>query len=165
MGPTNIEIAPLGRSNCAVLPFRIEGQLRAAILVRATFLVAPGRPAVLARPEPLLRGAPSPARPSPDSARPVAARPTFPSDLVPYKPMADIVVVGHARAPQGERAPWLTARLLVARQDSMLLEKRLWVRGPPGAGDSAGPTPIESFPLWCSSLVQGYSPAPTASIV
>ena len=43
-----------------------------------------------------------------------------PSDLAPFKPRADILLVGHAFAPRGEPVRSLVARLLIGEMDKSL---------------------------------------------
>ncbi len=136
-GLPNITLLPMGHAACGLLPFQMEGHHRVAVIVRATFLMVPGRAAILTRPKPLV------------VADVFAGKePAAASDVVPYRPFADVVLVGLARTPMDKPAPWLGVRLLVGRGEQALLDKRLFVRGPVNpAKNPAEPAPFASVPL------------------
>lgn len=71
-----------------------------------------------------------------------------PSDFVPFKPRADIVLVGHAYAPKGAPATVLDARLRVGEFSKAVrvIGDRGWVRA--GGGWMPGPSmPFTRMPL------------------
>ena len=69
-----------------------------------------------------------------------------PSDLVPFKPRADVLLVGHAFAPKGEGVRSLVARLVTAGVDKAIevFGERAWApdgscaRGRPSSGCRSG---------------------------
>jgi hypothetical protein len=71
-----------------------------------------------------------------------------PSDFVPYKPRADILLVGHAHAPRGAPVDDLVVRLRVGDFSKALrvTGDRAWVDTPQGARASA-PRPFSRVPL------------------
>jgi hypothetical protein len=118
--------------------FRAGGQLRVAVIVKATFVIAPDRAMVRVDPEPLLR---ADRHADKDPLRSVIAA----SDRVPYRPRCDVVLVGQARAPLGAKVARLGLRLMVARGSELLLDKRLAAQGPRDA--SGEPQPFTTLPL------------------
>ncbi|MEJ7730194.1 MAG: DUF2169 domain-containing protein [Polyangiaceae bacterium] len=71
-----------------------------------------------------------------------------PGDLVPFKPRADVCLVGHAFAPTGQAVEALVARLSVGEVDKAigLIGNRTWKEGPDGFEPSA-PEPFTKMPL------------------
>jgi hypothetical protein len=71
-----------------------------------------------------------------------------PGDLVPFKPRADVCLVGHAFAPTGQSVEALVARLSVGDVDKAigLIGNRTWKEGPDGFEPSA-PEPFTKMPL------------------
>lgn len=118
--------------------FRAGGQLRVAVVVKATFVIAPDAAMVRVDPEPLLRADRHAAK---DPLRSVIAA----SDRVPYRPRCDVVLVGQARAPIGVPVARLGLRLMVARGSELLLDKRLSAQGPRDANGE--PAPFTALPL------------------
>lgn len=68
-------------------------------------------------------------------------------DRVPYRPRADVLLRGHARAPWGRPTPAMAVRLMVARDRDLLLDKRLAVRGAPDPSGGREPLPFEAMIL------------------
>lgn len=70
------------------------------------------------------------------------------SDWAPIKPRADVVLVGHAYAPEGAEVSSLTARLQVGGLSKSLLVSgdRVWEEGPQGPVPSA-PAPFTRMPI------------------
>ncbi|MFO0757651.1 MAG: DUF2169 domain-containing protein [Byssovorax sp.] len=70
------------------------------------------------------------------------------SELVPYKPRTDVVLVGSAFAPERVAVEALIARLCVGEIDKAIgvIGDRVWVEGPEGLEPSA-PRPFQSMPL------------------
>jgi hypothetical protein len=134
----HVTITALGRVSATTLLFRASGQLRVAVVVKATFLLAQDGPMILVDPAPIVRGD---QHQGGDPDRSLCAA----SDLVPYRPLADVLLAGHARAPIEGSTARLGLRLMVARGQDLLLDKRLAAQGPPDARGE--PTPIASVPL------------------
>jgi hypothetical protein len=72
-----------------------------------------------------------------------------PSDWVPMKPRADVLLVGHAHAPGGSPVETLIARLETSGVDKIarITGERRWVRGFGGALGPSRPGPFTRFPL------------------
>lgn len=83
------------------------------VLCKATFELRPGEAVLAESQEPIHE---RDRHWSDDPAQSVRA----PSDLVPFKPRADVVLVGHAFAPRGEPARSVVARLLVGEIDKSI---------------------------------------------
>ena len=118
LGPTTPRVAasPIGRVACATTVFRVAGRLHGALVVKATFAIGEGPAMALVEPEAIAW-----------------------ANEVPYKPRADVVLRGHARAPEGLPAPVMGVRLVVASGRGVVLDKHLAVRGEP---DPRGPWPL-----------------------
>ena len=117
------------------------GQLRVAVIVKATFIFVPDRAMLLVEPDAIVAADRRHLR-APESSLLAA------SDLVPWRPRADVTLRGHAKAPQGQATTVMGVRFMVARGEGMVLDKRLVIQGPPGPlGPAGGPTPITSIPL------------------
>ena len=71
-----------------------------------------------------------------------------PSDLVPYKPRTDVLLVGSAFAPGMRPVEALVARLSVGELDKALgvIGDRVWIESPDGPEPSA-PAPFAMMPL------------------
>ncbi len=136
-----IGVRAVGPAACAALAFRVAGQLRVAVIVKATFIFVPDRPMVLVDPDAILTADSRRAR-APESSLLAA------SDLVPWRPRADVTLRGHAKAPLGQVTTVMGVRFMVARGEKPVLDKRLVVQGSPGpGGPAAGPAPFTSIPL------------------
>ncbi len=96
--------------------------LNLTLVVKASFSLHHDGSAALIEPEPIVTEAVhhqlSPAR----SIR-------QPSDLAPYRPHTDVLLVGHAYAPPGQSVNETQVRLAVFRNDHALLDKRLRIIG------------------------------------
>lgn len=135
--PPRVAIEPIGPAAVATLPFRSAGQLRVAVIVKATFVLAQDRPMLRIDPDPIVR---ADQHKDGDPLKSVIAG----SDLVPYRPRADVVLQGHARAPLGTPTARLGVRLMVARGQQVVIDKRLSVQGP---RDGDRPAPFVQVPL------------------
>ena len=74
----------------------------------------------------------------------------FESDIVPYKPRTDIVLVGKACAPGGRPAPWVDAALRVGSVSKILriFGERKWVcNGKKLTGTMTSPLPFQAMDL------------------
>ena len=97
------------------------------VVVKATFDLAPGEVRLSGHPVPVSKvdvheGA--------NAARSLVA----PSDLVPFKARADVMLVGHAYAPHGRPVSTLTARLAVAGVDKSIAVFGNRIVSPRGVG-------------------------------
>ena len=111
------------------------------VCVRGTFALTPGREAELADvQEPV-----SADRHLDDDAR---ASLYTASDLVPYKPRVDVVLVGSAFAPAHQPVDALVARVSLDGLDKSIgvIGDRVWIDGPDGPEPSA-PRPFTRMPL------------------
>ncbi len=72
----------------------------------------------------------------------------YPSDLVPFKPRADVLVVGHACAPGGRAVDALVARFTVGDLSKSVgvIGDRVWVEGADGL-EPGHPAPFPRMPL------------------
>jgi hypothetical protein len=120
LGDVGAKAVALGRTAVATLAFRVDGELRVAVVVKATFSLVPDGPMTPEDAHAIVRA--DVVRSGKASASLVAA-----TDLVPYRPRADVILSGHARAP--EPTPAMGVRLMVARGADVVLDKRLAVRG------------------------------------
>lgn len=71
-----------------------------------------------------------------------------PSDIVPYKPRIDVLVVGHAYAPMGRPVEALVARFSIGdvSKGVGIIGDRPWTEGPYGL-EPAAPSPFTKMPL------------------
>jgi hypothetical protein len=146
-----VAISALGQAKAKTLVFRVGGQLRVAAVVKAGFVLAPDGPMLLTAPEPLVDRDRHHDR---DPGRSLLAA----SDLVPYRPRADVLLTGHARAPVGWPTARLGLRVMVARGPELLLDKRLAAQGPPD--EHGAPTPFTSIPLEYERAAHGADDNP-----
>ncbi|WP_437675016.1 DUF2169 family type VI secretion system accessory protein [Sorangium sp. So ce131] len=126
-----VAISPVGHVAAATVVFRVSGQLRVAAVVKASFAMVQDRDMLLTEPDPLV---PVDMHRDNNPAASLVAS----SDLVPYRARADVLLTGHARAPEGQSVASMGVRLLVALDRTTLLDKRLAVQG---WTDAARPTP------------------------
>ncbi len=152
--PGPASVVALGAASCGTVAWRVKGELRLTVMVKASFDLVPGGPMTAAPPEDIAwveahhRNAPT------QSVR-------LTTDLAPFLPAADVVLTGHAHAPAGAPAQALTVRFAVFRERA-LVEKLIHVYGdrvtrkdsiPPGVAAPAAPaagaevTPFEQMPL------------------
>lgn len=121
-----------------------DGAWTLTVCVRGTFALVHGREAVLA-----------------DAQEPVSGERHYEtggglrgaslyaaSELVPYKPRADVILVGSAFAPEQTPVEALIARISVEELDKSIgvIGDRRWAFGPDGLEPSA-PVPFRSMPL------------------
>jgi hypothetical protein len=153
-GDEGTAITATGSCAGATLAFRVGGQLRVTAVVKATFALAPDRPMVLVDPDPIVR-TDEHRRPDPSSSLAAA------SDLVPYRPRTDVLLQGHAHAPLARPARSMMVRLMMARGRSVVLDKRLAVRGPLElSGQAREPSPFSTMLLaWELSVGTPDNPA------
>src|SRR5688572_15987844 len=97
----------------ASIGWQQQGTLRLTVVCRATYALAPTEsPLSVEQEQPVERDQYL----NDDSSRSLWA----PSDLVPFKRRADVVLVGHAFAPNREPARSVIARLLVGSVDKSI---------------------------------------------
>lgn len=133
-----VAIAALGRAAARGLIFQAGGQLRVVAVVKAGFVMAQDGPMILSDPDPFVE------RDQHRDGNPVRSLAAA-SDLVPYRPRADVLLYGHARAPLGGKAARVGLRLMVARGQEMMIDKRIGAQGPPDA--QGAPAPFTSIPI------------------
>ena len=114
-----------------------SGRSQLTVIAKATFeLRASGLAQLRAAPEPLHE----------DVWQPGAREPSLlaASDFIPYKPRADVLVVGRAHGPRGRPVKRFVVGVALAHGADVLLAKQLVV---PGAGTSAqeGPRPLQEL--------------------
>ncbi|EYF00524.1 Hypothetical protein CAP_0506 [Chondromyces apiculatus DSM 436] len=131
-----MDVTPVGPVAATSVVWRMGGQLAVTVIVKATFAMVPDAAMELADPDPIVTAeihhAGSPAR----SIR--AA-----SDLAPFLPRADVMLIGHAHAPEGRAVTRQVVRLAVYREKT-LLGKTLYVYGDRMGGE---PVPFQAMPL------------------
>jgi hypothetical protein len=111
--------------------------------IRGTFSLVHGREAVLADAQEPVVGDRFHASGGPRGPSLYAA-----SELVPYKPRADVILVGSAFAPEQTPVDALIARVSIEELDKSIgvIGDRRWSLGPDGLEPSA-PVPFRSMPL------------------
>ncbi|MCK6592456.1 MAG: DUF2169 domain-containing protein, partial [Polyangiaceae bacterium] len=79
-----------------------------------------------------------------------------PSDIAPYKPRSDVLLVGHAYAPGGKPVDALVARFTVGdlTKSIGIIGDRLWTEGPYGLEPST-PAPFVRMPLRYERAARG----------
>jgi hypothetical protein len=128
----------LGAASCGAFAWRMGTELRLTVIVKASFEIVPDAPMKLGQQEEIIdaevhhRNVPS------QSVR-------LTSDLVPYLPAADVVLTGHAHAPEGTSVQALTVRLAVFRE-ALLAERVIHVYGS-RAARGGQIVPFERMPL------------------
>src|SRR5690242_4969942 len=104
--PGRVEIVAVGDSAADAVVWRIRGELRVTVIVKACFALEADAPMGVAEPEDVLRGESHHGR---NPLRSVCLT----SDLAPYLPKADVILTGHACAPRGETVEGMSVRLAV----------------------------------------------------
>lgn len=128
---------------CGTVTYRAGRETRVTAVVRATFCIEPDGVATVLPAEPVV------ATDRHHGGDPRASI-EEPSELAPFLPMADVVVVGHAYAPPTGPVPELEARLVLRRLDRTLIDKSLRIQGdrvPDGSGRRPAPLPFQHMPL------------------
>jgi uncharacterized protein YjbI with pentapeptide repeats len=127
---------------CGARLWSTSGQLRATLIVKATFALVDGGPMRLVAPAPL---ATTDEFAGGDPQRSLL----IPSDVVPYRPRGEVLFVGHAHAPSGQPSPSLTAHLSVIGQRP-LVDKSIHVFGERvllDDGQASQPVPFTRMPI------------------
>lgn len=90
-----------------------SGVFALTVIVKATFVLQPGKAQLAPKQDPICEGD---RYHDDDPQRSVR----LPSDIVPYKPRADVVLVGHAYAPQKQPVRNLVTRFVVGEMDKSI---------------------------------------------
>lgn len=114
--------------------WRHGGELRVTIIAKAAFVIVPEQPMVPAEPEPIITT-------EVHHGNSVARSVRLTAENAPRLVETDVLLTGHACAPEGQPVRWASARLAVFR-DQALLDKSIYVYG-----DDAGAVPFERIPL------------------
>lgn len=118
----------------ALVVWRLDGELRLTIIAKASFVIVPEQPMALAEPEPIVTA-------EVHHGNSVARSIRLSTENAPRVPRTDVILTGHACAPEGQPTRWIPARLAVFRERA-LLDKTIYVYG-----DDAGNVPFERVPL------------------
>jgi hypothetical protein len=118
-----------------------SGAWTLSVCVRGTFSLVQGREAVLADVQEPVAGD---VHAGDDGRRSLRAA----SELVPYKPRVDVVLVGSAFSPERESVEALVARVAVGSIDKSIgiIGDRVWIDGPDGL-EPGPPTPFHTMPI------------------
>src|SRR4051812_3835859 len=103
-----MDITSVGQVAGTTMLFRVSGRLHLAAILKASFQLQPGGSMITVDPEAIIaadehRGG--------DPWKSLLQA----SDLVPYKPRADVILRGHARALGGRMVTRVATRLVVAQ--------------------------------------------------
>ncbi len=112
---------PAGGVSVAALAWSFRGAVRVTAIAKATFAFAQDEPMTRVAPQPILRAALHHGNSPTRSVR-------LTTDLAPYLNRADVLLTGHAYAPNGVRVETLPARLSVFDGTQPLLDKTVLVR-------------------------------------
>jgi hypothetical protein len=134
--PGRVEIVAVGDSAADTVVWRIRGELRVSVVVKACFALEADAPMGLLEPEEILRAEVHHGR---NPLRSV----WLTSDLAPYLPKADVILTGHACAPEGQTVDGMSVRLAVYGEDA-LLDKSINVHGDRAKGAAV---PFDRMPL------------------
>jgi uncharacterized protein YjbI with pentapeptide repeats len=134
---------------CGVRLWSTAGRRRATVVVKATFFLVRGSPMRLVNPAPLLLGEQHHEN---NAERSVIA----PSDLAPYLPRGEVILSGHAHAPnptpqQAVRLSVVGARPLVDKTLHVYGE-RMWLEG----DQLTAPVPFTRIPLRYERSSRGH---------
>lgn len=134
----SVQIDAEGASVATTRLWRFRGQLRVTVIVKATFSLVHQGLMKIARPDPIFT---ADIHHGNNPVRTVR----YSSDLAPYLPATDVLLTGHAYAPAGERAAWVTAGISILDGYEPVFEKYLDVRG--DADRDGKIKPFEKMPL------------------
>ncbi len=144
-GTWPVDIEPRGYVplRCATATYRVGRETRVTAVAKITLNLTPDGKATVATAEPIV------ATDRHQEADPKTSVVTA-SELAPYLPQADVLLVGHAYAPPSTPVGELDARLLVLRDGQPVIDKTLHIQGdrvPDGSGKRPPPRPFQSSPL------------------
>lgn len=133
---SRVEVSAVGASAAETVVWRLRGELRVTVIVKAVFAFEADAPMRVVEPEDIVRAEVHHGRNPSRSVR-------LTSDLAPFLPNADVVLTGHACAPADETALGMSVRLAVYREQP-LLDKSINVLCTTKDGDDE---PFETMPL------------------
>lgn len=119
--PGQIDIVALGDSAAEAVVWRLRGELRVTVVVKACFELEADASMRMLDPEEILHADVHHGR---NPSRSV----WLTSDLVPYLPKADVLLTGHACAPTGQTCAGMSVRLAVYG-DGPLFDRSINVHG------------------------------------
>ncbi len=127
--PQQVALTPVGPCVATTLVFSVGGQLSVAVIAKATFVLSRGAAARPLPPDPLCF---HDVFTDGDAHKSLIAA----TDLVPYRPRADVLLTAHAHVPLNlpPSHSLFPVRLVVARDQRTLLDKRLTVVAHSSAG-------------------------------
>src|SRR5690349_14409759 len=134
--PRQIDVTTLGLAAAGTTIWRSAERLHVTVFVKATFDLVPDAAMRLAPPEEITTAAVHHNKNPMRSVR-------FTPDVAPYLPFADVLLTGHACAPEGSLVSALSVRLVVFRGEA-LLDKTIHVHGD-AKGDEL--VPFDRIPL------------------
>src|SRR6185369_12264491 len=119
--PGHVDVTAVGPSTAAAVVWRSKGVLRVTVVAKATFALVPGAPMAPAAPEEIQRGE---AHHKNNPTQSVRAT----SELAPYLPRTDVILTGHACAPEGTQVTALTVRMSIFGERPVL-DRAMYVYG------------------------------------
>ncbi len=141
-GAAAVQIDAEGASVATTRLWRFRDQLRVTVIVKATFSLVHQGLMKVARPDPIFT---ADIHHGNNPLRTVR----YSSDMAPYLPATDVLLTGHAYAPSGERATWVTAGIAILDGYEPVFEKYLDVRGDPEtAGRDVALPPARAGARW-----------------
>jgi len=132
-----VQISAHGPASATTRLWRYRGQLRVTVIAKATLTLVHQAMMKLAPPDAIVT---ADVHHGDNPVRSVRVA----NDLAPYLPGTDVIVAGHAHAPPGTSAQWVTAGVALYDKYDRTFEKYLDVRGNMGPG---GITPFAKMPL------------------
>ncbi|MEZ4301221.1 MAG: DUF2169 domain-containing protein [Polyangiaceae bacterium] len=119
--PGHVQVVAVGASAAETVCWRMRGELRVTVIVKGCFELVADAPMRVLEPEEMLSAEVHHGR---NPSRSVCLT----SDLSPYLPKADVVLTGHACAPEGQTIEGIRVRLAVFGERP-LLDKSILVYG------------------------------------
>src|SRR5690242_17146286 len=111
--PGKVDITALGPSTADTVLWQLQGRLHVTVVVKASFAFALDAAMTRIEPEEIFRAE---VHHNKNPMRSVRAT----GDLAPYQPHADVVLTGHACAPEGTTVDALSVRLVVFRDGPLV---------------------------------------------
>jgi hypothetical protein len=136
LGPLRVTAVPPAAG--LLVPWRLVAsgstELRVTVVVKAAFVIVPEGPMSLADPEDVVTAEVHHANSAARSVRLTA-------ETAPRMAQCDVLLSGHACAPEGHEVRWMPVRLAVFR-DRALVDKTLYVYGDDGGNASFDRVPL-----------------------
>ncbi len=132
-------VSAIGPTAVGSLLWENHGQIHLSVAVKARFALRHNAPMLIAKAQPLA------VADAHDGANPTRSL-VCASDMVPYRPMADVWLTGHAHAPRARSVAVSVVRLALYRGPQVLLDKVLHVVGD-RAAEATTPEPFVKMPL------------------